>query len=417
MSDISALSGKALTRLATALAQAEDLDAVLWAVAHEAIGLMGLEDCVIYVIDAARGVCVQRAAYGPKNPQGYDIYQPIEIRIGEGIVGQVAASGMSVRVDDVSRDPRYIVDDAMRASELAVPILHNGRVIGVLDSEHSTPAFYTIEHEETFIAIASIAANRFAAAVLQQELVAARDLAEQAVRSKRDFLVMMSHELRTPMNGIIGLSGMLMQGSVDPPQQNLLRELNHSARSLMTMLDDVLTVADLGIDRVDLQQVPYSPARMVEAAAALYATPAREKGLVLEWHVAPDLPGAAIGDAARLRQVLLALVSNAVKFTPAGGIKIDARREGAGLRYGVTDTGIGIPTQLLPRLFEPFTQGRGGLGRPYEGAGLGLSVAKGLVERMGGRLDAQSTPGEGSEFAVWLPLEGPAGPPRRASAQ
>ena len=185
----------------------------------------------------------------------------------------------------------------------------------------------------------------------------------------------------------------------------------------MTMLDDVLTVADLGMDRVELQQTPYSPARMVEAAAALYATPAREKGLALEWHSAADLPGAATGDAARLRQVLLTLVSNAVKFTPAGRITIHARREGGGLRYAVSDTGIGIPAQLLPRLFEPFTQGRGGLGRPYEGAGLGLSVAKGLVERMGGRLAARSTPGEGSEFAVWLPLEGPSGPPRRADAQ
>ena len=417
MSEISVRSGKALTRLASALAQAEDLDAVLWAVAHEAIALMGLEDCVIYVIDGARNVCIQRAAYGPKNPQGYDIYQPIEIPVGQGIVGQVAATGLPVRVEDVSRDPRYIVDDAVRASELAVPIMHNGRVIGVLDSEHSTPAFYTAEHEETFVAIASIAANRFAAAVLQLQLVAARDLAEQAVRSKRDFLVMMSHELRTPMNGIIGLSSILMKGSVDPLQENLLRELNQSARSLMTMLDDVLTVADLGMDRVELQQAPYSPARMVEAAAALYATPAREKGLVLDWHAAEDLPGAATGDAARLRQVLLALVSNAVKFTPSGRVGIRACREGSGLRYSVSDTGIGILPQLLPRLFEPFTQGRGGLGRPYEGAGLGLSVARGLVERMGGRLDVQSTPGEGSEFTVWLPLEGPAGPPRRTIAQ
>jgi signal transduction histidine kinase len=415
VSEIAARSGKALTQLALALAQAEDLDAVLWAVAHEAIALMGLEDCVIYVIDSTRDVCVQRAAYGPKNPEGHDILQPIEIPLGSGIVGEVATSGRPLRIDDVSSDPRYILDDLMRASELAVPILHGGRVIGVLDSEHSQPAFYTQDHEDAFVAIATIAANRVAAAVLQQQLLVARDLAEQAVRSKRDFLVMMSHELRTPMNGIIGLSGLLLKGSADPLQQNLLRELNQAARSFMTLLEDVLTVADLGTDRVELQQQLYSPARMLEAAAALYATPAREKGLELLCEVGEGVPTAATGDAARLRQVLLALVSNAVKFTREGRVTLRVEGDGEGIRFVVSDTGIGIPADQLSSVFDAFTQGAAGLGRHYQGAGLGLSVARGLVERMGGRLEVQSRPGSGSSFIAWLPVEASSGGASRGS--
>ena len=123
---------EAFTRLAFALARASDLEGVLWAVAHEAIARLDLEDCVIYVVDDARKACVQRAAHGPKNPSGYDILDPIVIPLGKGLVGSVACSGKPERVEDVSRDPRYIVDDAARSSELTVPILHEGRVIAAL---------------------------------------------------------------------------------------------------------------------------------------------------------------------------------------------------------------------------------------------------------------------------------------------
>jgi GAF domain-containing protein len=234
---------EAFTRLAFALARASDLEGVLWAVAHEAIARLDLEDCVIYVVDDARKACVQRAAHGPKNPSGYDILDPIVIPLGKGLVGSVACSGKPERVEDVSRDPRYIVDDAARSSELTVPILHEGRVIGIIDSEHSQPGFYTERHQQVFEAIAALAATRIAQAVLQQELESARRAAEAASRSKSAFLSMMNHELRTPMNGILGLSRLLRDSVQGAEGQALLDLIETSAGRLMGVLEDILTVS------------------------------------------------------------------------------------------------------------------------------------------------------------------------------
>lgn len=148
------------SRLANGLEEARTLADVFWVVGQEAIGVMGLEDCVIYLVDRGRGVCVQAAAYGPKNPAPHLIKDPLEIPIGRGIVGRVAGSGQPALIPDVRLDPDYIVDDVARASELAVPISVEGDIIGVIDSEHSVPGFFTRRHLEVFTAIARLAAPR-----------------------------------------------------------------------------------------------------------------------------------------------------------------------------------------------------------------------------------------------------------------
>ena len=147
-----------------------DLDDILWDVANSAVARLGLEDCVIYLVDASRGVRVQRAAYGPKNPKGREILAPITIAIGAGIVGSVARTGEVAHIDDTREDPRYITDDQARLSELAIPIFFDDAVIGVLDSEHSQAGFFTATHREILTTIASMTASRIGRALLDEDL-------------------------------------------------------------------------------------------------------------------------------------------------------------------------------------------------------------------------------------------------------
>ena len=179
----------AFTKLAEGLSAAQTLDEVLWAVAHEALGTMQLEDVVIYLVDRARGLCVQAAAYGPKNPEGWTIKAPIEIPIGKGVVGRVARSGEPALVPDVSIDPDYIPDDVARLSELTVPIIVDGEVIGVIDSEHSIAGFFTPRHQTVFTAIARLAAPRIEQFLLRARLEASGDarLRDQVQRLERRF--------------------------------------------------------------------------------------------------------------------------------------------------------------------------------------------------------------------------------------
>lgn len=396
---------EAFTRLAFALARASDLDGILWAVAHEAIARLDLEDCVVYVVDHARKVCVQRAAYGPKNPSGYDILNPIVIPLGKGLVGSVAYTGRPERVDDVSRDPRYIVDDAARNSELTVPIMHEGRVIGVIDSEHSQPGFFTERHQHVFEAIATLAATRIAQAVLQQELDVARRLAESANRSKTAFLSMMNHELRTPMNGIVGLGRLLRDHVTDPEGIALVDLIETSAGRLMSVLEDILTVSDLGLQRLELDNTRYEPAGLMRAVHGLFSGAARMQGLELDLRIAEGVPEGQLGDRPRLQQVLVSLLSNALKFTPAGRVTLELRVDDGELVYRVEDTGIGIEEAQIERLFDVFEVADGSSTRRSGGTGLGLPLARGLSQLMNGDLRVRSTPGKGSCFELRLPLQ------------
>ena len=159
-----------VNELALALLRTSTMDEILWLVAKSAVAQLGFEDCVIYLVDDTGELLVQRAAHGPKNPADHDILDPIAIPLGQGIVGTVAATGLSALISDTREDPRYILDDQMRLSEIAVPILHEGRVIGVIDSEHPDPGFYTADHQEVLTTIASIASTRIATALTLERL-------------------------------------------------------------------------------------------------------------------------------------------------------------------------------------------------------------------------------------------------------
>jgi PAS domain S-box-containing protein len=226
--------------------------------------------------------------------------------------------------------------------------------------------------------------------------------AEAASRAKSEFLANVSHELRTPLNGILGMAQVLGSGTLLPDQMRQLATLTRSAESLVALLEQVLDYARLETGELRLSPGVFSLRALLREVAGEWKSSARAKGLRLREEVPPELPDSFLGDAARLRQVLGHLVSNAVKFTPAGTIIVRARREGA-LYFEVEDTGIGIPADKLQSIFTAFEQADGSSTRQHGGVGLGLSLASRLVRLMGGEVEVESVPGRGSVFRVRVP--------------
>jgi PAS domain S-box-containing protein len=307
-----------------------------------------------------------------------------------------------------ARDTRSPVWDEQRLT-IAFPVLLGDEVYAVVVLTSALPLwrFEMIESmaERVSEQLARVAERERA----QRDLALARDEAMEASRQKSEFLATMSHEIRTPLNGVIGLSDLLLRTPLDTEQRSLASGVQSAGRALLGLVDDVLDFATMDSGRLELRPVDFEIRPLLQSVVAGLSEPARNKGLDLRVTCDPDLPAALCGDAARLAQVVSNLVSNAVKFTECGEVILRASAQPAGdrvrLRVEVSDTGVGVPSDELSRLFDPFTQADSSTTRRHGGTGLGLALSREIAEAMGGTIEYSANPAGGSVFACTVLLD------------
>ncbi|MGZ5494384.1 MAG: response regulator, partial [Thermoanaerobaculia bacterium] len=301
------------------------------------------------------------------------------------------------------------IAESIRANDEEV--LHTGRSMQVIEStptaddqvRHFLTYKFPVNAADGATYVGGMAIDLTERISLERDLATARDAALDSARQKSQFLANMSHEIRTPMNGVIGLLGVLLDSELNADQKDLAQTARSSAESLLTIINDILDFSKIEAGKLDFEVLEFDVRSTCETTIELLADAARRKSLEIGYVLDPDIPKVLRGDSGRLRQILLNLVGNAIKFTERGGVLVQIEREtdsgdSVVLRFRITDTGVGIAQSTREQLFRPFSQGDASTTRRFGGTGLGLAISKQLVQMMQGEIGVESEPGCGSTF-------------------
>jgi signal transduction histidine kinase/tetratricopeptide (TPR) repeat protein len=413
---------KLINQFSQSLVKANTVNEVLWSVVKNCISKLDFEDCVIYLLDKEKNLLIQHAAYGPKNPKGYDIYNPISIQIGKGIVGTVAKTGKMEMIPDTSLDSRYILDDESRLSEIAVPIILDSEVIGVIDSEHSKKKFFTKNHVRILKNISAVVSNRIdklreieVKEQLQNNILKVNESLEEKVlertsalnisnKEKDKILGILAHDVNNKLGGIASLLDIIQNYQLEAEEnKEYLQLASETCMGTIDIIRDLLEYSKNIGEQKELYLEKVNFFEFVSSSVEMYKPKALKKSIKLNV-IIPEKELEGHINKLKFSRVIDNLITNAIKFTSENGkIDIGLNDKENEILLSIRDSGIGIPEHLKEGIFTPFSKS----GRPgtqnEQSNGLGLSIVKNIVESHKGKIWFESFVGKGTTFYISLP--------------